>query len=342
MQFGVWTPVPHAIGPEPRLSAAVEQALAHPPAVPYADEGFAFARDVVTAADEQGFDITLVAERLLGPDLEAWMLSAALLAVTRRIHVMTAVHPGLWAPQLVAKMAASLDRISAGRHHLNVVTGWFEEEYTMFGGTWVDDEEARYQRSEEFLQVIKGLWCNAEYSFHGRFYQVERGRLSSRPVQQPYPPIYAATRSERGKDLIAREGDIWFLPYGPDYRDFAASLDVAERAIADMRERAARCGRMLQFGLSAHVICTDTLEEAHARAEKLIAHGQRDRLAAIAAGHLRPALVGPPDLIIERIQRYAAVGLDLLLMHFTPMQDGQARFAREVLPAVRGVGVATA
>ena len=335
MQFGIWTPVPHAIAPQPRLLAATRQALDNAPAQPYADEGYAFAREVVTSAEALGYDITLIAERLLGPDLEAWMLSAALAEATSRIHLMTAVHPGLWAPQLVAKMGASLDRLSGGRFHLNVVTGWWQEEYEMFGGAWIEDDEARHQRSEEFTRVVKGLWCEEEYSFAGRYYQVDRARLASRPVQKPYPPLYAATRSEFGKDFVAREVDVWFLPYGPSYRDFEASLEVARRAMDDLSERAARHGRTLRFGLSAHAICADTLEAAYAEAEALVAHGTRDRLAQVAAGHLRPALVGPRDLLIERVQRYQEAGLDLLLLHFTPMLEGQARFAREVIEAVR-------
>ena len=58
------------------------------------------AREVVAAGERLGFDITLIAERLLGPDLEAWMLGTTLAAVAPRIHVMIAVHPGLWAPQI--------------------------------------------------------------------------------------------------------------------------------------------------------------------------------------------------------------------------------------------------
>jgi dimethylsulfone monooxygenase len=134
---------------------------------------------------------------------------------------------------------------------------------------------------------------------------------------------------------VAREVDVWFLPYGPSYRDFEASLEVARRAMDDLSERAARHGRTLRFGLSAHAICADTLEAAYAEAEGLVAHGARDRLAQVAAGHLRPALVGPRDLLIERVQRYEEAGLDLLLLHFTPMLEGQARFAREVIQPVR-------
>src|SRR6476469_982000 len=99
MQFGIWTPVPHAIAPQPRLLAATRQALDDAPAQPYADEGYAFAREVVTSAEALGYDITLIAERLLGPDLEAWMLNAALASRTKAIQIMPAVYPGMITPQ---------------------------------------------------------------------------------------------------------------------------------------------------------------------------------------------------------------------------------------------------
>lgn len=73
------------------------------------------AREIVLRAEESGFDLVLVAERHRGPDLEAWILTAALASLTSRIRIMPAVYPGLWHPTLIAKMAASLDRIAPGR-----------------------------------------------------------------------------------------------------------------------------------------------------------------------------------------------------------------------------------
>ena len=85
------------------------------------DKTFESAYDVVRRADELGFDTTLIAERFLGPDLSAWVLASALAMVTKRIELMVAVHPGMVTPQVVAKMASSLDRISHGRCALNIV-----------------------------------------------------------------------------------------------------------------------------------------------------------------------------------------------------------------------------
>jgi len=84
MRLGIWTPLPHTIRSEPAMEAGVHQVKARGgEGTP--DKSFQFALDVVARAEALGFDITLIAERLLGPDLEAWMLAAALGARTRKI-----------------------------------------------------------------------------------------------------------------------------------------------------------------------------------------------------------------------------------------------------------------
>src|SRR5688500_4834821 len=104
MKFGIWTPLPHTIYPEPAMAAALRQSAVRGTKEP--DLAFEFAADVVRKAESYGFSITLVAERYLGPDLESWMLSAALAARTKAIEIMPAVHPGIISPYVAAKMGA--------------------------------------------------------------------------------------------------------------------------------------------------------------------------------------------------------------------------------------------
>jgi dimethylsulfone monooxygenase len=341
MEFGIWAPVPHAIVPEPRLEAAANQVRSAVEDGEYVDESFSLARDVICRADQLGFRYTLVAERFLGPDLEAWMLSAALAPVTRQIHFLVAVHPALFPPQLVAKMGASLDRISRGRFHLNIVSGWWREEYEMYSGRWLDDDLERYARELEYIQVIKGMWTEDPFRFAGRYYQLDGASLLVKPVQRPWPPIFAASRHEPGMELIAREGDWWFASgYSPDFRDWRANLATVARSIDDMRARAAGYGRELRFGMSAHVICRDTDQQALDAAEALAAYGLTNRIAQIAAKHQGPGLIGTGPTIAERMTAYAEAGVDMFLMHFNPMQEGLERFAAEVLPHL-GQRVAT-
>ena len=123
MQFGLYAPVPHVTAGSKEIEQSIAGALS--PLPPFeVDPAFALAKEVLCAADRAGFDIILFAERHLGPDFEAWILAAAVSSWTTRIKTMTAVHPGLWHPTLVAKMAASLDRLTRGRTAINLVTGW--------------------------------------------------------------------------------------------------------------------------------------------------------------------------------------------------------------------------
>src|SRR6185312_7555701 len=182
MYFGIWTPLPHTIRPEPRMDRALAEIKAVPNLVGRRDGTFEHACDVVRRADELGFHTTLIAERFLGPDLSAWVLASALAMVT---------------PQVVAKMASSLDRISGGRAALNIVNGWWMEEFDLFSnGTWIGDSE-RYPRMGEYIRVIKGLWTDPDFNFDGAFYRAH---------------VQAAMRGAEGKVVMPDPGDVVAKP----------------------------------------------------------------------------------------------------------------------------------
>ena len=114
MQFGFYAPVPHVTVGSAAIDRSVAGAL-RPLAPGASDPAFELTRAMIVEGERLGFDIVLFAERHLGADLEAWVLGAAIAPSTSRIRTMIAVHPGLWHPAIVAKMAASLDRIAPGR-----------------------------------------------------------------------------------------------------------------------------------------------------------------------------------------------------------------------------------
>jgi dimethylsulfone monooxygenase len=332
MRFGVWTPLPHTIRPEPQMNEAILESgtrgLATGP-----DKAFRFAVDMIRRGEELGFQTTLLAERWMGTDHSAWLLASALAPLTSRIELMVAVHPGIISPQAVAKLAVSLDRISGGRAAINIVNGWWKEEFETFGQNWwPQDDEARYRRMDEFVRVLCGLWEQDEFDFHGEFYTVNRQGLPLKSVHWPRPPIYAGTRNELGKEVIARDGDYWFVDYLTDYRMWQRSIEQAAVFVTDMKARAARYGRNVDFGMSCHVICADSTARAISLANELEEHGKANRIAFIAAKALGAGLVGTPEEIADRIRRYEAAGVGTLMLHFHPMVEGMERFAREVMP----------
>ena len=282
MQFGIWTPLPHTIRPEPEMDRAVALLKSGEHGTSGQDEAFQFACDIIRRADELGFDTTLIAQRYLGPDLDAWMLATALAMVTSRIELMVAVHPGMITPQVVAKMGSSLDRISGGRFSINIVNGWWQEEFDLFSnGTWIGDAE-RYPRMGEFIQVLKGLWTNSDFNFKGKFYRAhvraaltgadgkvvipDAGEIVAKP-RRPLPPIYAASRAPDGKGLIAEYCDFWFAEYKPGYRNFESNIERMAADLHGMDALAAKFGRRLRYAINPQVIVCETQEEAEAIAD---------------------------------------------------------------------------
>ena len=330
-RFGVWTPLPHTIRPEPRMGRAI--AAATTPGGEGTDPATAMALDIVCRAEQLGFAATLIAERWLGPDLSAWLLSAAIAARTSRIEILTAIHPGVIDPAQTAKLGASLDRISNGRFSVNLVTGWFERELAMFGqGALLDDRAARYRRMEEFLRVLTALWSGENVNFAGEFYQLADAALPLRPRQAPRPPIYAASRDPAGRDIVATHADAWFVQTPTGTWDYALIRPAIAAAIADMSARADRAGRRLTYAISGHVICADTQGAAEAAAAELAAIGATDPISAVAARALGAGLVGTPAMLIERIADLADLGIELLMLHFHPMEHGMEAFAAGVMP----------
>lgn len=333
MKFGIWTPLPHTYRIEPAMAEAIAD-LKRPGAGGPDDKSFRLAADLLRRGEDLGFTTTLIAERHLGPDLECWMIGAALIAETKRMELLVAVHPGIYTPAVVAKMGASFDRISGGRFALNVVNGWFEEEIELFGnGAWIDRTEARYRRMDEFIALTRALWTEESVDFDGEFYSAHNGRLPIRPVQQPNPPIYAASSAPDGKETVAKHCDWWFVPYVQTYAGIEGNMSRLADEITAMNARAAAYGRTVSYGISAHAICCDSEAEAEDRALELEAYGAQDPVSAVAAKALGAGLVGTPKRIIERLRYYEEIGIDMAMVHFFPMHDGMETFAAKIMPA---------
>lgn len=325
------------------------------------DEGmpatWEYARDLAVRSERIGFDLTLVAELNLNdikgpeaPALDAWSTAAALAAVTRRLEIMVAVRPTFHHPALFAKQAANIDRVSRGRLALNVVSSWWKDESAQHGIPF-DEHDRRYERTEEWLAVVKGMWTSPRFSHAGRLYRIEDAILEPKPARSPWPTIYAGGESEAAKDLIARECDAYVMHGDPPER--------IARKIAEMRmrrERLAPAAPPLLFGVSGFVVCRRSHEAARREVARITdvracARGysnyaqwlsgtkleQRVSLEDYSVSNrgLRSGLVGTPQAIAERLDAFARAGADLTLLQFSPQAEEMERFAEEVIPLVR-------
>ena len=327
------------------------------------DEGMAatweYARDLALDAEELGFDLTLIAELNLndikGPEadsLDAWSTAAALAAVTRSLELMVAVRPTFHNPALLAKQAATIDRISNGRLTLNVVSSWWKDEATKYGIAF-DEHDDRYARTAEWLDVVDGCWSGQGFSHHGRYYTVAENVLSPKPLSRPRPLLYAGGESETAKNLIATKCDAYLM-----HGDTPAAVGAK---IADMRARRERAGLApLRFGVSGYAIVRDSEDEALREVQRITDVKQTARGYAnyqqwvtgskletevslrdysVSNRGLRSGFVGTPEQVSERLEEFAHVGCDLVLLQSSPQREEMERFGAQV---IRRVGAAQA
>ena len=104
MKLGIWCPAPQTIRPDPVTKPMLDALTTHGGGP---DASFEYAVKVLNRAEELGFDITLIAQRWFGPDLDSWIFAAALAPVVKKMRLMAAVHPGIFDPRIAAKLGAN-------------------------------------------------------------------------------------------------------------------------------------------------------------------------------------------------------------------------------------------
>ncbi|HKN76024.1 MAG TPA: LLM class flavin-dependent oxidoreductase [Candidatus Acidoferrum sp.] len=310
-----------------------------------------YVKKLAQRSEQIGFDLMLIAELNLNdikgveaPSLDAWSTAAALAAVTVRLELMVAVRPTFHLPALLAKQAANIDHISGGRLTLNVVSSWWSDEAKKYG-VGFEQHDDRYARTNEWLDVLHGVWAKDHFSYTGKYYRVEDNVLEPKPVSQPHPTIYAGGESPAAKDLIAEKCDAYLMHGDPPER-------VGEK-IADLRERRARHDLPpLKFGVAGYTIVRETEREAqdelkritdvnqsaagNANYQQWLAGTQLEQRVSledysVSNRGLRSGLVGTPEQVSERLAQFEAVGVDLVLLQFSPQLEEMERFAESVI-----------
>ncbi len=147
--------------------------------------------------------------RPTGPYFEAWTLLGGLAAVTKKIRLGVLVTSNTFRyPQVLAKMAVTVDHISNGRLEIGLGAGWYEPEHTMFG---IDFPETRelVSRFKEAVQVVDLMTREDTSSFDGSYYTLKDARSRPPSVQKPRPPLVIGAFGPRMLRIVARYADAW-------------------------------------------------------------------------------------------------------------------------------------
>ena len=344
MKFGLYAPIPMAIvGSREIAEAAAHAHEALPEGV--RDVQYDYSNELLLTADKIGFDLCLFAERHLGEDLAAWVLASAIASRFEHMRALVAVHPGLVNPVMIAKLATSLDRICKGRMAINIVNGWFDEEFRMFGGTVLQGEE-RYQRAVEFIDIMRGLWTNKSFSMHGDHYDVDEARLLLKPGSPAPPEIYSVSAGDQGRDFIAEHCDWWFVNYPKSAQTTDEVMRGLEDAIADMDRRTARFGRKVHYALNPFVAIGEDQTSAFESVIKRVYDSEPNPDPRKIESRLLPVTkagcIGSPDAVIKQLKRFESMGIELILCKMIPTVDNIRAIAQSVITPLRGRSMATA
>jgi alkanesulfonate monooxygenase len=265
--------------------------------------------------------------------------------------------PALRAPLLSAvyatKIAVSFQRLTGGR------LAWYlhneeDQPETWHGRHWSLAEQVA--RTGEFLDVAKGFWNAAPFTYRGSYYEVENGGFPPPLQGETLPLVYLSGLTDEALELGARHADVYLLPIAPP--------GAVQERIVNLDGRAARYGRRLRYGLLADLVARQTDEEAWAdlrrRWEELAARTVPlslsvpppalpafDELVADANlwtgfGRVRQGaaagLVGGYDALTERIRDYARLGVETFVFSANPALEEAYRVGEKLLPRLRAIG----
>lgn len=268
--------------------------------------------EVLASAEEAerlGYDAVYVADHFMPqappatePRLEAWTTLGALAARTKRVRLGVLVSGNTYRhPAILAKMAATVDRISGGRLVLGLGAGWQRNEHLAYGIELPEVPEL-LGRLEEACIVVRMLLDNPVSDFDGRWYHLEKAPCEPKPLQEHLPLLLGVAGEWIAMGIAARHADIWNYWGTPE--DIAHKLEVLERHL----EAAGRDPASLERSTQALVFMSRDEGE----------------LGALAAERTRqPALVGAPEEITASIVRYAELGIDEFVLSDRTLAEGR-------------------
>lgn len=274
---------------------------------------------VATRAEQTGYDSIWVSDHILVPEsggriqkieiMDPIPTLAYVAAITRRIRLATSVMVLPYRNAItLGKELATIDRLSGGRLIVGAASGWLEAEFAALGAPY----ERRGAYTDEAIRLWRELWSNPTPEFSGEFFKLSGMRFGPRPAAGNIP-VWVGGTSKRAVRRAVELGDGW---HGTRMKP----EEVAQR-IAWIKELAARRGRSLDRFAITHRVYVGFAERW------------------TETGGYVQGILAPPAELAEYLSRYAALGVEELLI--TPLgadpslDDFLDRFDGEVRPRLR-------
>jgi alkanesulfonate monooxygenase SsuD/methylene tetrahydromethanopterin reductase-like flavin-dependent oxidoreductase (luciferase family) len=320
-------------------------------------------------ADDAGIDFMLPIGRwkgyggdtnFHGSTLETVTWAAGLLAATKHITVFGTVHAPLFNPIIAAKEFVTVDHIGEGRFGINLVVGWNEGEFDMFGVSQRQHDD-RYDYAQEWLDVIKRAWTDHDdFDFAGQYLSLKGVRAFPKPYGDTRPIIMNAGRSGVGQSFALKNCDAFFTATV----DSRHSIEANAKKVDEIKSAAAAIGREIDVYTVGQVVCRPTQKEADdyyhyaqvdnadwGAIEQMMAlknvtrqtvtpevYAQQQQYYATKAIGGFP-FVGSPDRVAEELANISRAGLRGIAVSFVNYLNEVPYFCDEVLPRLARFGI---
>ena len=316
---------------------------------------------IIKKADELGFrNVLCPSSYQVGQDTLSYV--AGMAPLTEQINFLAAVRCGELHPPMLARTIATLDHMLKGRLTLNIIS-------SDLPGTKLSSPE-RYARSREVIEILKQSWTQDRIQFNGKYYQLDLQTDPVKPYQQNGGPLlYFGGYSPEGVDLCAEHCDVYLM--------WPETEKKLQELMNNMTNKALEYDRTVQFGLRVHVIVRETEQEARDYAKNLLSKLDLDlgkdirnraqdsaslgvarqamlREEADNQHYVEPhlwtgiglarsgcgaAIVGDPDQVLAKLERYMEMGIRSFILSGYPHQQECELFAKHVLPRLKTVSL---
>ena len=269
-------------------------------------------RDAALRAERNGWDSVWTWDHLLAifgpweqPILEGWTTLAALGPITTRIRLGLMVGANTFRnPGLTAKLATTLDHISAGRAVLGIGGAWFEREHDAFGfdETWGAGIGERLDRLDESVMLLRRLLDGERFSHEGRFYTFRDALCEPRPVQPHLPILVGGSGPKKTLRTVAERADAW---------NTSGELDEVRTRLTILDEHCAAVRRdrsEIELTISFPITIRDSAAAADAAAS------ERFAINGVENAGAGPHLQGPPSLVADAIAPYRDLGFSTVIV----------------------------
>ena len=288
--------------------------------------------EIAVKAEELGFDSIWVYDHFHNVPapaheavFECWTTMAAISQRTSRIRLGQMVGCNSYRnPGLLAKITSTIDVISGGRLDWGIGAGWYENEYRGYGFEFKKPSD-RIGMLKETVEIVKSMWSNAETTYDGKYYKLERANCDPKPLQKPLPPVWIGGGGEKVTLRVVAEH--------ADVSNFGSSVEEFVRKREILKGHCAAIGRdedTIRKTISSEVFIRETEKE-------ILEAGSKSLWGDSAESWRSKALVGTPEQVSEKIQRYLDAGCTGFIPWCPdyPSTETIELFAKHVMPNFR-------